>query len=167
MNSGAESRIEIVETDLTAPSHGDHFLKLLDDYTRDLRGPWKGLTEPVKGRLISEIRKRPGVHVVLAYVDGFPAGTVVSVESFSTFTAQPVLNIHDVTVAKEFRARGLSRLMLMHVEKLARRFGCCKLTLEVFERNDVALKLYGSFGFNVDELDPRWGRALFLEKKLN
>jgi len=51
-------------------------------------------------------------------------------------------------------------------EKIARESGCCKITLEVLEGNHVARAAYSAFGFKGYELDPKMGKALFLEKKL-
>ncbi|PKL74134.1 MAG: GNAT family N-acetyltransferase, partial [Candidatus Melainabacteria bacterium HGW-Melainabacteria-1] len=56
--------------------------------------------------------------------------------------------------------------ILQKVEDIARRLGCCKMTLEVLEGNAVAVNLYRSLGFRNYELDPAMGRAYFLEKKL-
>ena len=55
---------------------------------------------------------------------------------------------------------------LVKVTEIARERGCCKLTLEVLERNHAAQKAYRSFGFAPYELAPETGMAMFWEKKL-
>jgi ribosomal protein S18 acetylase RimI-like enzyme len=104
--------------------------------------------------------------VLLAFVDGVPAGLVIGFEGFSTFACKPLLNVHDVFVAARFRGRGLAGRMLARVEEIAKQRGCCKLTLEVLEGNAVAQSVYRKFGFSGYQLDPQLGKALFWEKKL-
>lgn len=103
---------------------------------------------------------------VLAYVDSEAVGLINCFEGFSTFACQPLLNIHDVVVSREFRGQGLSKLMFAKVEEIAREMGCCKLTLEVLAGNTVAQGAYRAVGFAGFELDPAMGQALFWEKKL-
>lgn len=123
----------------------------------------------VKDNLIAELRKRQGVHVVhvvLAFVEGSPAGLAICFEGFSTFACKPLLNIHDIVVAKEYRGRGISKRLLAKAEEIAISLGCCKLTLEVLEGNTVAQAAYKTSGFAGYELDPRMGKAMFWQKKL-
>ncbi len=56
--------------------------------------------------------------------------------------------------------------MLTHVEAEARNRGACKLTLEVLSGNHSALRAYEREGFANYQLDPAFGTAVFLEKKL-
>ncbi|MFT3996411.1 MAG: GNAT family N-acetyltransferase, partial [Asticcacaulis sp.] len=77
-----------------------------------------------------------------------------------------LLNIHDLTVAPEFRGRGIGRTLMIEAETLARERGCVKLTLEVLEGNAVAQSLYEALGYGDYVLDPAQGRALFWQKKL-
>ena len=159
--------IEIVESNYTADGHQKFIVELLNDYATDIMGGGTELSENVKANLVKELEKRETIHTVLAFVDGKAAGLVVSIEGFSTFLCMPLLNIHDVVVSSEFRRRGISKMMIRKVEEIALRLGCCKLTLEVLEGNEVARSLYKSIGFNSYELDPKMGKALFMEKKLN
>ena len=99
-------------------------------------------------------------------MDDKPAGLVICIEGFSTFQCKPLLNIHDVVVSPEFRGQGISKLMMEKAEAIATEIGCCKLTLEVLDGNTVARNLYKSIGFINYELDPKLGKAQFLEKKL-
>jgi GNAT superfamily N-acetyltransferase len=103
---------------------------------------------------------------VLAFADGQPAGFAISIEGFSTFACKPLLNIHDVFVLPAYRGKGISRLLLAKTEEIAKRLGCCKLTLEVLEQNTPAVRLYETSGYAGYELDPKLGRAVFLQKKL-
>jgi ribosomal protein S18 acetylase RimI-like enzyme len=60
----------------------------------------------------------------------------------------------------------LSQLMLSKVEEIAKAKGCCKITLEVLEGNEIAKNAYRKFGFSSYELDPAMGRALFWQKNI-
>jgi ribosomal protein S18 acetylase RimI-like enzyme len=103
---------------------------------------------------------------LLCYVDGQPAGLCNCVEGFSTFKAKPLVNIHDIAVAPRYRGLGISHRLLEKTEAIARERGCCKLTLEVLQGNEVAQNSYRSFGFTGYELDAALGQALFWEKPL-
>lgn len=110
--------------------------------------------------------KLPNVFSVLCFIDGEPAGLINCVEGFSTFACMPLVNIHDVIVAKKFRRLGLTDKMLAKVEQMAQERGACKLTLEVLEGNNVAQNAYIKAGFDSYELDPAMGKAMFWQKTL-
>ncbi len=158
--------IEIVESNYTADGHEKFICELLDEYATGITGGGVGLSENVKTNVVKELEKRDNIHTVIAFVDGKPAGLVISIEGFSTFACKPLLNIHDVIVSSEYRRRGIAKMMLGKIEEIALRSGCCKLTLEVLEGNKTARNLYESAGFNPYQLDSEMGKALFLEKKL-
>lgn len=158
--------IQILEADLGLPVHGSAIVQLMDEYARDPMGGGMPLPAFAIENLVSELRKRDAVHVILAFSDGKPAGLVTCLEGFSTFACRPLLNIHDVIVSSEHRGHGLSKRMLEAAEAVAQRLGCCKMTLEVLEGNSVAQAVYQSCGFAGYELDPRMGKAMFWEKKL-
>ncbi|RMM86761.1 Acetyltransferase, GNAT family [Pseudomonas savastanoi pv. glycinea] len=61
---------------------------------------------------------------------------------------------------------GISQKMLLKVEEIARQRGCCKLTLEVLEGNEVAQGAYRKLGFDNYQLSPEMGRAMFWQKAL-
>jgi ribosomal protein S18 acetylase RimI-like enzyme len=154
----------VIEADLNDPLQATALVSLLDEYARSPEGGGKGLSEETKAMLPSELARRG--HVLMAWIDGQAAGLIVAFEGFSTFQCKPLLNIHDVIVSKSFRGRGLSRMLLLAAEDLAKRRGCCKLTLEVLEHNEIAMRAYRSVGYEGYELDPALGRAMFWEKKL-
>ena len=158
--------IEIVIANLSLPIHADAMVQLMEMYALDPMGGGKGLSEYVKKNLPVELEKRKSAHVLLAFVDTEPAGLLICLEGFSTFACKPLLNIHDLMVALPYRRKGLAKLLLKKAEEIALDLGCCKLTLEVLERNHVAQSTYKAFGFSGYELNPQMGKALFWEKKL-
>ena len=161
------SDLNIVDADLSLPAHAAAVVQLMDTYACDPMGGGKGLPEDVKARLPAELARRDSAHIILAFAGVRPAGLVNTFEGFSTFASRPLLNVHDVIVAPEYRRRGLAKRMLARAEEIARSLGCCKLTLEVLEGNDAARAAYRMAGFTGYELDPTMGRALFWEKKLS
>jgi ribosomal protein S18 acetylase RimI-like enzyme len=158
--------IQVLEADLTVPEHASALIQLMDEYARDPMGGANALSQFAKENLVSELKKRDTAHVILAFVDGKPAGLVTCLEGFSTFACRPLLNVHDAVVSAKYRGRGLCKRMLEVAEAMAQRLGCCKMTLEVLEGNVAAQAAYRSCGFTAYELDPRMGKALFWEKKL-
>ena len=157
---------EILLADLSLPSHGEAIIYLLNEYAKDEMGGGTELSIFVKNNLVSELKKQQGVYIILAFVDGNPAGLVNCFEGFSTFACKPLLNIHDVFVIAEYRGRGISKKMLNKAEEIALVLGCCKLTLEVLEGNTIAQGAYKSCGYSGYELNPKMGRAMFWQKKL-
>ncbi len=124
------------------------------------------LTDFVKDNLITSLKSRSGVHIILAFVNDKPAGIVNCFEGFSTFACKPLLNIHDFAVAPEFRGRGLAKKLMYKIEEVANSLGCCKITLEVLEGNTIAQAVYRACGFGGYELVQKMGNAMFWQKKL-
>ena len=158
---------EILIADLSAPPHAAAIVQLLNEYAHDEMGGGTGLPDFTKANLIAELRKRHGTHVVIAFIDGAPAGLAICFEGFSTFLCRPLLNLHDIAVSPGYRGRGLSKRLLAKAEEIAVHIGCCKLTLEVLEGNAVAQAAYRACGYAGYELNPKMGKALFWQKKLN
>jgi ribosomal protein S18 acetylase RimI-like enzyme len=157
---------EIIEADLGSKEHADALVRLLNEYALDPMGRGSELSGDVKANLAKELGARESARVILAYVDGAPAGLMICLEGFSTFACKPLLNIHDVVVTNKHRGKGLAKRMLARAEAIARSLGCCKMTLEVLEGNRAAQAVYKSSGFEGYELDPKMGKAMFWQKLL-
>lgn len=158
--------INIVVVDYTNAGQGKDLVELLDNYALDPMGGGEALEPQVKNNLVAELAKLPHAFSVMAYVNDKPAGLINCFFGFSTFACKPLVNIHDVVVSSEFRGLGLSQKMLEKVEQYAKSKGCCKLTLEVLQGNEVAKASYRKFGFAGYELDPEMGNAVFWQKKI-
>jgi ribosomal protein S18 acetylase RimI-like enzyme len=124
------------------------------------------LAPEVRRRLIPALREQANALVLLAFVDGEPAGLANCFYGFSTFAARPLLNVHDLAVVPAFRGRGVGRALLAAAEARARSRGCAKLTLEVREDNARARALYEAHGFQDFELAGVACRTFFLSKSL-
>jgi ribosomal protein S18 acetylase RimI-like enzyme len=139
--------IVVRPADLGDPGDQQGLLELLDLYAQEPLGQAAALSDEVRQRLIPALRTQPGAVVLLALEGPRAAGLAVCFLGFSTFQAQPLLNIHDLVVRPELRGRGVGRALLHAVEGEALNRNCCKLTLEVRADNERARRLYRSFGF--------------------
>ncbi len=158
--------LEIFEADLESVEHQNAVIELLNLYAMDLQGYERSLPDAVLGELIPEMKKIPTAIVFLARLDGEYAGMAICFIGFSTFYARPLINIHDFTVRKEYRGKGIGGKLVAAVEKRAREIRACKLTLEVQEKNTSAIRLYEKCGFERAILDESEGQALFLSRYL-
>ncbi len=156
----------ILPIDLENPTHTEAFLSLLNEYACHPMGGGTPLTAQVQADLIPQLRKMPTFYGFLAWKQEKAIGLVTCFQGFSTFTAKPLLNIHDIMVTAEYKSQGIAQGLLQKVENFAKELGCCKLTLEVLQGNLTAQKSYQRFGFRGYSLDPAMGNALFWEKKL-
>ena len=160
------SSLTVIEADLNRSDHQQAVLQLVNNYARDPMGDNQDLPQEVQQRLIPGLQAHPTTMIFLAYRGDEAVGIAVCFLGFSTFAAQPLINIHDLAVNPDCRGQGIGRLLLQHVEQKARDLDCCRLTLEVQQNNTPAQGLYLSFGFVRAEYDPEAGQVLFLRKPL-
>ncbi|SHM66821.1 Acetyltransferase (GNAT) family protein [Pseudomonas asturiensis] len=156
----------VLQASYTNPVHAEAIGFVLNEYAMDVMGGGQPLSNDTRQQLALELAKRPHAFSVLAFIAGEPVGLVNCFEAFSTFACRPLVNIHDVAVIAQHRGKGISQKMLAKVEEIARQRGCCKLTLEVLEGNEVAKNAYKKQGFDSYCLDPDMGRAMFWQKTL-
>ncbi|MGA8516106.1 MAG: GNAT family N-acetyltransferase [Burkholderiaceae bacterium] len=137
---------------------------LLDGYARDPMGGGTALAPETLTRLCDDLAARPYAFSFIAWQGDQPLGLVNCFEAYSTFKAQPLVNIHDLSVHASARGCGVGQRLMQAVEEEAIARGACKITLEVLSGNTVALKSYNRFGFAAYQLDPAAGQAVFLQK---
>lgn len=160
------SPFHFLQADLENPRHQAAILSLVDAYSRDPMGDGAPLAPEVRERLIPGLRQHPTTLVFLAYDGDTAVGVAVCFLGFSTFAARTLVNLHDVAILPTHRGRGIGRGLLAAVEVRARELGCCKLTLEVLDKNERALRTYTAAGFKRYSLQPGAGEAIFLTKPL-
>src|SRR4051812_3159345 len=129
-------------------------------------GDGKPLSDEARNQLLPGLRQHPTTLILLAYNLDQPVGIAVCFGGFSTFAAKPLINIHDLAVLPEYRGRGIGRRLLEAVERKARELGCCKLTLEVQEKNRKAKGVYEAAGFTDGVPQAGTGTCFFLSKRL-
>jgi ribosomal protein S18 acetylase RimI-like enzyme len=158
--------IRIVEADLSLPEHQEAVLAMVDAYSRDAMGNGKPLDQDVRTRLIPGLRRHPTTLIFLAFDGVQSIGAAVCFIGFSSFAAKPIINIHDFVVLPASRGKGIGRQLLEAVEAKARELGCCKLTLEVMDKNHQAIRMYQAAGFERYSLQEETGAAIFMSKPL-
>lgn len=158
--------IDIRLADYRDPVHAAALVALLDAYATDPAGGGTPLPGDVKRGLPAALAARPQAYSVLAFEGEAPVGLINCIEGFSTFACKPLVNVHDVVVLASHRGRRITQRMLERVEQEARARGACKLTLEVLSGNGPALRAYEREGFAGYQLNPSFGSAVFLQKKL-
>ena len=159
--------IHFLEADLTRTEHRRAVLDLIDAYSCDPMGDGKPLSADARARLIAGLQEHPTTLIILAFKSSEPIGVAVCFRGFSTFAARPLINIHDLNVLPAYRGMGIGRGLIAAVEAKARELGCCKLTLEVQEKNHRARQTYAASGFSQALYEPDAGKVLFLTKALN
>jgi GNAT superfamily N-acetyltransferase len=158
--------VDVVMADYRNPAHARALVDLLDAYARDPAGGGTPLAGDVVASLPEALAERPQAFSVLAYDGEQPVGLINCIEGFSTFACKPLVNVHDVVVLASHRGKRVAQRMFARVEEEARGRGACKLTLEVLSGNQSALLAYKREGFANYQLDPAFGAAIFLQKKL-
>lgn len=158
--------LRVVLADLGDVRQAADVLAMVETYARDPMGGGEPLAPEVRVRLLDGLRAMPTTRVFLAYDGETAVGVAVCFLGFSTFAAKPLLNLHDVCAAPSHRGRGVGRALLAAAEEQARAEGCCKLTLEVLDQNERALRTYLAAGFKRYALLEEAGEAIFLTKGL-
>lgn len=165
MNSIA-TELTIRVADYRNPDHAADILQLMDEYSQDPFGGGEPLSDLCRKELVDRLADFPGAFSVLAYLAEQPVGLVNCFTGFSTFVCRPLVNIHDVVVSKDARGSGICTEMLDRVAREAKARGCCKLTLEVLEKNLPAQIAYRRSGFRPYTLDEELGQAEFWQRYL-
>ncbi|WP_346837225.1 GNAT family N-acetyltransferase [Microbulbifer sp. SAOS-129_SWC] len=165
MNETATALTTLI-ADYRDARHGRDIIALMEAYSQDPFGGGEPLSEKCRTQLVEKLAEFPGAFSVLAYRGDEALGLVNCLMGFSTFMCQPLVNIHDVVVSERARGEGVCGAMLDLVAAEAKRRGCCKLTLEVLEKNLPAQVAYRKCGFKAYTLDEEMGQAEFWQRYL-
>jgi GNAT superfamily N-acetyltransferase len=87
--------------------------------------------------------------VLIAEVEGEPAGFALFFHNFSTFLGKPGLWLEDLFVMPSKRRRGLGRALLRTLAAVARERGCGRFEWAVLDWNAPAIAFYESLGATV------------------
>jgi GNAT superfamily N-acetyltransferase len=158
--------IDIVRVDYSNPEHGSDLLAMLEIYASDPMGGSGTLSDHVKTHLLPDMAALPFAFSLLAYRDDQPVGLTNCFFGYSTFSAQPLINIHDMVTHPDHRRSGVATAMFAEIERLASARGCCKITLEVLSGNIPAKALYARLGYSGYGLGVDQGTAEFWQKAL-
>ena len=158
--------LTVVLADYADPRDAAAVVTLLDAYARDPMGGGAPLGRETREAVVPGLAATAGAFSLIARLDGEPAGLANCFTGFSTFAAQPLVNVHDLAVLPAHRGRGIGRALLHAVEDEARRRGASKVTLEVLSGNERAKALYLALGYGDYQLEPAAGHALLWQKIL-
>ncbi|KRG68368.1 GNAT family N-acetyltransferase [Pseudoxanthomonas dokdonensis] len=98
-----------------------------------------GLTEQLFG-------PQPAAEVLIAEVDGKPAGFALFFRNFSTFLAQPGLYLEDLYVRPALRGQGIGKRLMIHLARLAVQRGYGRFEWSVLDWNAPAIGFYRRIG---------------------
>jgi ribosomal protein S18 acetylase RimI-like enzyme len=159
----ADTTLRIEPVRFADPVHVDAVVELLDAYHRDPMGmsaPWDRSRTPA---LLDGLEKHPTAFVLIAWDGEEALGMAVCFVGFSTFSAKPLVNLHDLVVRPEARRRGVAKALFAAIEAQAARIGAGRVTLEVRKDNEAARALYASLGYGAGDAPMEfWGKALDL-----
>ena len=88
----------------------------------------------------------PDAEVVIAQVDGAPAGFALFFHNYSTFLGRRGLHLEDLFVRPAFRGKGIGRVLMAFLAKLAVERGCGRFEWNVLDWNSPAINFYRSLG---------------------
>ncbi|MCD9029991.1 GNAT family N-acetyltransferase [Luteimonas sp. BDR2-5] len=88
----------------------------------------------------------PGAEVLIAEVDGVPAGFALFFHNYSTFLGRRGLYLEDLYVRPAFRGQGLGRRLMRHLAALALARGCGRFEWSVLDWNAPAIGFYRTLG---------------------
>ena len=89
---------------------------------------------------------RPQAEVLIAEVDGAPAGFALFFHNYSTFLARRGLYLEDLFVLPERRGAGVGRALLARLAAIARERGCGRFEWSVLDWNEGAIRFYEALG---------------------
>ncbi len=89
---------------------------------------------------------RPAAEVVIAEVDGEPAGFALFFTSFSTFVGLPGLYLEDLFVRPRFRGLGVGKRLMIDLARRAVERGYGRFEWSVLDWNEPAIRFYRSLG---------------------
>jgi len=90
--------------------------------------------------------ERQVAEVIIGLSEGEPVSFAVYFHNFSTFLGRPGIYVEDLYVKPEMRGKGMGRVMLAYLAKLARERNCGRLEWWVLDWNKPAINFYKKLG---------------------
>ncbi|WP_040210550.1 GNAT family N-acetyltransferase [Clostridium polynesiense] len=84
--------------------------------------------------------------VIIGEYMGKPAAFALFFYNFSTFLGKPGIYLEDLFVKPEYRGKGIGKVMLSHIAKIAVEEGCGRFEWSCLDWNDPAISFYNSLG---------------------
>lgn len=144
MSQKIETRIENVTFRLAEPEDVGlvlKFIKELADYEELLHE-----VVATQEILMETIFEKKAAEVVIAEYDEEAIGFALFFHNFSTFLGRPGLYLEDLYVRPQMRGRGIGKLLLAYLAKLARDRNCGRLEWWCIDWNTPSIEFYKSLG---------------------
>lgn len=90
--------------------------------------------------------ERKVAEVIIGEYEGEPVGFALFFHNFSTFLGRPGIYLEDLYVKPEMRGKGIGKLMLSFLGKLAVERGCGRLEWWCIDWNKPSIEFYKSIG---------------------
>lgn len=124
------------------------FIQGLAEYER-LRDACVANESQLKETLFGE---SPAAEVIIATVEGEPAGFALFFHNYSTFLAQRGIYLEDLFVKPELRSKGVGFALLSALARIAVERNCGRLEWAVLDWNQLAIDFYKRIGaFPLDD----------------
>jgi GNAT superfamily N-acetyltransferase len=88
----------------------------------------------------------PYARAIIAENQGEPVGYALYFHSFSTFTGRPGLYLEDIYVIQAHRGKGIGKMLMSHVAKVAIEKGCSRMEWSVLNWNTPSIDFYRAIG---------------------
>lgn len=99
--------------------------------------------DDIRRTLFEEPRR---AEAAIGYAGGEPAGLVVFFHNYSTFLGRPGIYLEDIYVEEGHRGRGLGRVLMQYVARIAVERGCARFEWAVLDWNQPAIGFYEKLG---------------------
>ncbi|HZH92537.1 MAG TPA: GNAT family N-acetyltransferase [Tissierellaceae bacterium] len=141
-------RIETRIEDVTLRLAKEEDLSLILRFIKELADYEKLLHEVVATEEIlrESLFERRAAEVVIAEYQGEPVGFALFFHNFSTFLGRPGLYLEDLYVRPEMRGKGIGKLLLSYLAKLALDRGCGRFEWWCLDWNKSSIDFYKSIG---------------------
>lgn len=119
-----------------------NLIKELAEYEK-LSGEVSVTKDILKKNLFGE---RKFAEVIIAEVEGTPAGQALFFHNFSTFKGKPGIYLEDLYVKPEYRGKGIGKSLLNKLIETAKERNCARVEWAVLDWNKPAIDFYKKLG---------------------
>src|SRR3989475_10207348 len=118
------------------------FIRELAEYERE-----PGAVRATEDDLIRDgFSAHPKFRVIIAELDGQPAGMAFFFHDYSTWQGRHGLFLEDFFVRPQFRRKGIGKALMVHLAKIALSENCYGLHWKVLDWNTTAIDVYQRLG---------------------
>lgn len=122
--------------------------KLILDFIKELANYEKLLNEVVATEeiLFDSLFVQKKAEVIIGEYDGKPVGFALFFHNFSTFLGKPGIYLEDLYIKPEMRGKGLGKVFLSFLGKLALERNCGRLEWWCIDWNEPSIEFYKGMG---------------------